>query len=86
MVNTASLSGLGPVPGSLYAATKAAVVSLTTSVHAETPRSVRVHAVCLDGVDTAMVEAMDPQGMAKELNHLAAGCSSSTRSPRRPWR
>ena len=70
VVNTASLSGLGPVPGlSMYAATKAAVVSLTTSVHAETPRSVRVHALCPDGVDTAMVEAMDPHGMAKELNH-----------------
>lgn len=74
IVNTASLSGLGPVPGlSVYAATKAAVVSLTTSVHAEAPRGVRVHAVCPDGVDTAMVDAMDPEGLAKALNHSGGG-------------
>lgn len=74
IVNTASLSGLGPVPGlSVYAATKAAVVSLTTSVQVETPKNVRVHAVCPDGVDTPMVEAMDPDGLAKALNHSGGG-------------
>ena len=74
IVNTASLSGLGPVPGlSVYAATKAAVVSLSTSVHAETPRNVRVHALCPDGVDTAMVDGMDPRGMAKALVHSGGG-------------
>ena len=70
IVNVASLSGLGPVPGlSVYAATKAAVVSLTTSVNAETPRKVRVHAVCPDGVATDMVAAMNPKGVAKALVH-----------------
>jgi NAD(P)-dependent dehydrogenase (short-subunit alcohol dehydrogenase family) len=70
IVNTASLSGHGPVPGlSVYAATKAAVVSLTTSVHVESPRNVRVHAVCPDGVRTAMVDAMDADGRAKQLVH-----------------
>lgn len=70
IVNTASLSAHGPVPGlSVYAATKAAVVSLTTSVHVEAPRNVRVHALCPDGVDTAMVDAMDPKGTAKALVH-----------------
>lgn len=70
ILNVASLSGLGPVPGlSVYAATKAAVVSLTTSVNAETPRTVRVHAVCPDGVDTEMVGAMNPHGIAKALVH-----------------
>ena len=70
IVNVASLSGLGPVPGlSVYAATKAAVVSLTTSVNAETPRNVRVHAICPDGVATDMVEAMNPNGVAKALVH-----------------
>ncbi len=74
VVNTASLSGLGPVPGlSVYAATKAAVVSLSTSVHAETPRNVRVHALCPDGVDTEMVDGMDPRGMAKALVHSGGG-------------
>ena len=58
VVNIASLAGLGPVPGySMYAATKAAVVSLSTSVNAEAPRGVRVHALCTDGVDTAMLAA-----------------------------
>ena len=37
IVNTASLAGLGPVPGyAVYAATKAAVVSASMSVDAET--------------------------------------------------
>jgi NAD(P)-dependent dehydrogenase (short-subunit alcohol dehydrogenase family) len=70
VVNTGSMSAHGPVPGlSVYAATKAAVVSLTTSVNAETPRNVRVHALCPDGVDTAMVEAMADDGRAKALVH-----------------
>jgi len=70
IVNVASLSGLGPVPGlSVYAATKAAVVSLTTSVNAETSRKVRVHTVCPDGVATDMVAAMNPTGVAKALVH-----------------
>jgi NAD(P)-dependent dehydrogenase (short-subunit alcohol dehydrogenase family) len=74
IVNTASLPGLGPVPGlSVYAATKAAVISLTMSVHAEAPRNVRVHAVCPDGVDTDMVTAMKPDGLAKALNHSGGG-------------
>jgi NAD(P)-dependent dehydrogenase (short-subunit alcohol dehydrogenase family) len=68
LVNIASLSGHGPVPGlSVYAATKAAVVSLSLSLSAEVPRHVKVHAVCPDGVSTAMVDAMRPDGRAKEL-------------------
>ena len=74
IVNIASLSGLGPVPGlSLYAATKAAVVSLSAGVDTETPRSVRVHALCPDGVDTDMVAAMRPDGLAKALVHSGGG-------------
>ena len=70
IVNIASLSGHGPVPGlSVYAATKAAVVSLTMSVNAETSRKVRVHALCPDGVSTQMVQAMNPVGRAKALVH-----------------
>ncbi|MEV7430254.1 MULTISPECIES: SDR family oxidoreductase [unclassified Nocardioides] len=68
LVLTASLSGLGPVPGlSLYAATKAAVVSLASSVALEAPRGVRVHALCPDGVATDMVAAMREDGMGKQL-------------------
>jgi len=70
IVNTASLSALGPVPGlSTYAATKAAVVSLTMSLDAETPAGVRVHALCPDGVDTEMVREMKDTGLAKALVH-----------------
>jgi NAD(P)-dependent dehydrogenase (short-subunit alcohol dehydrogenase family) len=59
VVITSSLSALGPVPNlSAYAATKAAVLSLAMSVNLETPRKVRVHALCPDGVATPMVEAM----------------------------
>lgn len=70
VVLTASLSGLGPVPGlSVYAATKAAVVSLAMSVNLETPRGVRVHALCPDGVATQMVADMDPAGTGARLVH-----------------
>ena len=68
VVNTASLSGLGPVPGySVYAATKAAIVSATMSVSAEAPSGVRVHALCPDGVQTALLDAQDPSGLGSQL-------------------
>ena len=53
----------------MYAATKAAVVSVTTSASVEAPRGVRVHALCPDGVDTDMVAAMRPDGPAKAIVH-----------------
>lgn len=65
----ASLSAHGPVPGlSMYAATKAAALSLATSLHLELRKDkIRVHAVCPDGVDTKMVADMKEGGEAKEL-------------------
>src|SRR3954449_3565328 len=70
IVNTASLSGLGPVPGySAYAATKAAIVSATMSVSAEAPRGVRVHALCPDGVQTALLDGQDKTGLGSQLVH-----------------
>ncbi len=70
ILNIASLSGLGPVPGlSLYAATKAGVVSLTASVSVEVPDGVRVHAVLPDGVATDLVAAFEPDGLARALVH-----------------
>ncbi len=70
IVNVASLSGLGPVPGySVYAATKAAIVSATMSVSAEVPHGVRVHAVCPDGVQTALLDGQDPAGTGAALTH-----------------
>ena len=70
VVNVASASALGPVPGlAVYAATKAAVLSATMSASLETPDEVRVHALCPDGVDTAMVAAMRHDGPAKAMVH-----------------
>jgi short-subunit dehydrogenase len=70
IVNTASLSGLGPVPGySAYAATKAAIVSVTMSVSAEVPRGVRVHALCPDGVQTALLDGQDKDRLGSQLVH-----------------
>jgi NAD(P)-dependent dehydrogenase (short-subunit alcohol dehydrogenase family) len=71
IVNTASLAGLGPVPGyGVYAATKAGVVSLTGSVDAETPRRVRVHAVCPDVVQTQMLhEGHTHDSLGSRLAH-----------------
>jgi NAD(P)-dependent dehydrogenase (short-subunit alcohol dehydrogenase family) len=70
IVNIASLSGLGPVPGlSVYAASKAAVVSLSMSVSAEVPRNVRVHALCPDGVATDLLDGMDVSALGSQLTH-----------------
>jgi len=64
----ASLSAHGPVPGlSVYAATKAAVLSLATSLDSELRRDVAaVHAICPDGVNTVLLTGMadDSQGKA----------------------
>lgn len=70
---TASLSAHGPVPGlSVYAATKAAVLSLATSISVELKRDkILVHAVCPDGTNTQMVSDMKQDGQAREL--IAAG-------------
>lgn len=69
LVLIASLSGLGPVPGlSVYAATKAALVSLAMSLRAESPRHVGVHALCPDGVATDLVRDM-AEGQGRRLVH-----------------
>ena len=39
------------------------------SVSAEVPRGVRVHALCPDGVQTALLEAQDKQGLGSQLVH-----------------
>ncbi|GAA4810090.1 SDR family NAD(P)-dependent oxidoreductase [Nocardioides caeni] len=63
ILNVASISALTPVPGlALYAATKAAVLSFTTSLqgdldHAGLP--IRVRALCPDVVATAMVHDVE---------------------------
>ena len=65
IVNTASLAGLLPMPGSApYAATKWAVVGLSLSLRAEgAARGVRVSVVCPGGVDTPILD----KGMPADL-------------------
>ena len=53
----------------MYAATKAAIVSISMSVDAETPRNVRVHALCPDGVQTALLDGQTPDSLATRLVH-----------------
>lgn len=66
IVNMASMSAFGPLPGlAVYAASKAAVLSWTLTTAAElrlAASPVRMHAVCPDGVKTDMVaeNATDP--------------------------
>jgi NAD(P)-dependent dehydrogenase (short-subunit alcohol dehydrogenase family) len=60
ILNIASLSSLGPVPGlAVYAATKAAVLSFSVALQGDLNgarrRKIRVHAMCPDGVNTTMV-------------------------------
>ena len=60
IVNTASLSGLGPVPGyAVYAATKAAMVSGSPA----RPRrpACALHALCPDVVQTALLTQDTPR-------------------------
>ena len=77
IVNISSLSAMGPVPGlTVYAATKAAVLSATMSAALEAPRQVRVHVLCPDGVDTVMVEEMPDDSGAKALVHSGGGLLS----------
>lgn len=69
IVNMASMSAFGPLPGlAVYAATKSAVLSWTLTTAAELDRvgsPVRMHAVCPDGVRTDMVaENADKAGSA----------------------
>lgn len=63
ILNVASISALGPVPGlALYAATKAAVLSFTTSLQGDLDHAgldVRVRALCPDVVGTDMVTARE---------------------------
>lgn len=59
IVNMASMSAFGPIPGlAVYAASKAAVLSWTMTTAAElhlAKSPIRVHAMCPDGVKTDMV-------------------------------
>ena len=59
IINLASMSAFGPVPGlAVYGATKHAVLAFTESLQGDLEDAkipIRMHAVCPDGVDTRMV-------------------------------
>jgi NAD(P)-dependent dehydrogenase (short-subunit alcohol dehydrogenase family) len=78
IVNTASLAGLLPMPGSApYATTKWAVVGLSLSLRAEgAPRGVRVSVVCPGGVDTPILD----KGMPADLPRVPTAESTDTRA------
>lgn len=68
IVNIASVQGLRPIyaGGSIYAASKAAVISLTRSAALEYGAAgIRVVAVAPGPVDTPMLRAADPEGSIK---------------------
>lgn len=62
ILNIASMSAYGPVPGlAVYAATKAAVLNFSTSLQGDLDVAgvpVRVHVLCPDAADTAMVDGV----------------------------
>jgi len=59
VINLASMSAFGPVPGlAVYASSKHAVLGFTTSLQGDLRSAglpIRVHALCPDGADTPMV-------------------------------
>ena len=59
LLNIASMSAHGPVPGlAVYAATKAGVLAFSTSLQGDLDLArvpIRVHALCPDAADTALV-------------------------------
>ena len=60
VINLASMSAFGPVPGlAVYASSKHAVLGFTTSLQGDLRSArlpIRVHALCPDGADTPMVQ------------------------------
>ncbi|WP_219420080.1 SDR family oxidoreductase, partial [Pseudonocardia nigra] len=61
LLNIASMSAHGPVPGlAVYAATKAAVLGFSTSLQGDLDLArvpIRVHVLCPDAADTALVRS-----------------------------
>lgn len=61
LINIASMSGHGPVPGlAVYAATKAGILNFTTSLQGDLDRAgipVRTHALCPHAAATALVSS-----------------------------
>lgn len=77
---TASAAGLLAVPGSApYAVTKAGAVAFAQHVYAmHASRGVRVHCICPQGVDTAMLHNQSPPGKNPSTLAVQDGIVSAT--------
>jgi short-subunit dehydrogenase len=88
IINVASLSSFGPVPGlALYAATKHAVLGFTGSLQGDLLDAglpITVHALCPDAADTPLLREHDHEP-ARRSTGRGPGCSRLTRWPSRPW-
>lgn len=75
IVNTASIAGLVPSPTFVgYAATKHAVVGLSTSLRVEAePHGVRVSAICPGVIETPLVDNAPRRGYGKKLGREQLG-------------
>ena len=88
IVNMASMSSFGPVPGlAVYGATKHAVLGFTESLQGDLDDAgipIRTHAICPDGVDTGMVrERQAERGLG---DHLLRAAPAEARGGRREGR
>ena len=88
IVNMASMSSFGPVPGlAVYGATKHAVLGFTMSLQGDLDDAripIRTHAICPDGVDTGMVR--ERAGRGRRGDHLLHPAHAATRGGGREGR
>ena len=81
IVNMASMSSFGPVPGlAVYGATKHAVLGFTMSLQGDLDDAripIRTHAICPDGVDTGMVR--ERAGRGRRRDHLLRPAHAAAR-------
>jgi NAD(P)-dependent dehydrogenase (short-subunit alcohol dehydrogenase family) len=77
IVNTASMGGLLPMPGSpVYAATKAGVINFTRSLAYLSAEGIRVNAICPSFTDTPLVYRDNEGARIEEVKQQMGGILS----------